>query len=90
MTKFTDGKQIATITMTDNNTGCDYENKFFEVGGLKLNEELNAYEVEDVTYLTDYAQSYVDGTNPDVEYTTDENGNVMDTNTTLTYTIENL
>ena len=84
MTKFTDGKQIATITMTDNNTG------FFEVGGLKLNEELNAYEVEDVTYLTDYAQSYVDGTNPDVEYTTDENGNVMDTNTTLTYTIENL
>ena len=66
MTKFTDGKQIATITMTDNNTGCDYENEFFEVGGLKLNEELNAYEVEDVTYLTDYAQSYVDGTNPDV------------------------
>lgn len=44
MTKFTDGKQIATITMTDNNTGCDYENEFFEVGGLKLNEELNAYE----------------------------------------------
>lgn len=57
MTKFTDGKQIATITMTDNNTGCDYENEFFEVGGLKLNEELNAYEVEDVTYLTDYARA---------------------------------
>lgn len=28
MTKFTDGKQIATITMIDNNTGCDYENEF--------------------------------------------------------------
>lgn len=54
MTKFTDGKQIATITMTD------------------------------------YAQSYVDGTNPDVDYTEDENGNVMDTHTTLTYTIESL
>ena len=61
-----------------------------EVGGLKLNEELNAYDVEDVTYLTDYAQSYVDGTNPDVDYTEDENGNVMDTHTTLTYTIESL
>lgn len=47
-------------------------------------------EVEDVTYLTDYAQSYVDGTNPDVDYTEDENGNVMDTHTTLTYTIESL
>lgn len=51
---------------------------------------MNAYEVEDVTYLTDYAQSYVDGTNPDVDYTEDENGNVMDTHTTLTYTIESL
>lgn len=90
MTKFTDGKQIATIEMIDNSTGCAWEHEFFEVGGLKLDEELNAYEVEDVTYLTDYAQSYVDGTNSDVEYTTDGEGNIINPNTTLTYTIESL
>lgn len=88
MTKFTDGKQIATIEMIDNNTGCAWEHEFFEVGGLKLNEELNAYEVEDVNYLIDYAQSYVDGTNPDVEYTTDGEGNIINPNTTLDYLVE--
>ena len=90
MTKFTDGKQIATIEMIDNSTGCAWEHEFFEVGGLKLNEKLNAYEVEDVNYLIDYAQSYVDGTNPDVEYTADGEGNIINPNTTLTYTIESL
>ena len=40
--------------------------------------------------ITDYAQSYVDGTNPDVEYTTDGEGNIINPNTTLTYTIESL
>lgn len=88
MTKFTDGKQIATIEMIDNSTGCAWEHDFFEVGGLKLNEELNAYEVEDVNYLIDYAQSYVDGTNPDVEYTTDGEGNIISPNTTLDYLVE--
>jgi hypothetical protein len=88
MTKFTDGKQIATIEMIDNSTGCAWEHDFFEVGGLKLNEELNAYEVEDVNYLIDYAQSYVDGTNPDVEYTTDGEGNIINPNTTLDYLVE--
>lgn len=88
MTKFTDGKQIATIEMIDNSTGCAWEHDFFEVGGLKLNEELNAYEVEDVNYLIDYAQSYVDGTNPDIEYTTDDEGNIISPNTTLDYLVE--
>lgn len=88
MTKFTDGKQIATIEMIDNSTGCAWEHEFFEVGGLKLNEELNAYEVEDVNYLIDYAQSYVDGTNPDVEYTTDGEGNIISPNTNLDYLVE--
>lgn len=88
MTKFTDGEQIATIEMIDNSTGCAWEHDFFEVGGLKLNEELNAYEVEDVNYLIDYAQSYVDGTNPDVEYTTDGEGNIISPNTTLDYLVE--
>lgn len=67
MTKFTDGKQIATIEMIDNSTGCAWEHEFFEVGGLKLNEELNAYEVEDVNYLIDYATDYANGTNPDFD-----------------------
>lgn len=88
MTKFTDGKQIATIEMIDNSTGCAWEHEFFEVGGLKLNEKLNAYEVEDVNYLINYAQSYVDGTNSDVEYTTDGEGNIINPNTTLDYLVE--
>ena len=58
MTKFTDGKQIATITMTDNNTGCDYENEFFEVGGLKLNEELMARTPTSITPKTKTATSW--------------------------------
>lgn len=67
MTKFTDGKKLLTIEITDNTTGTAFECDFFEVGGLQLNEELGAYEVEDVEYLADYAQSYAEGTNPDFD-----------------------
>lgn len=71
MTKFTDGKNTLSIEMVDNATGTTFENDFFEVGSLKHNKELDAYEVEDVEYLADYAKSYADGTNPDF----DEAGN---------------
>ena len=48
MTKFYDGDKILSIKMTDTRTGIDFENDFFEVGGLEYNADLGAYKVEDV------------------------------------------
>ena len=70
--------------MLDENTGCSWENDFFEVGQLPYNEELSAYRVEDVDYLVDYATSYADGTNGDIEYPVDDDGNVILPGTTVT------
>lgn len=77
MAKFYDGKKIVEIEMVDDNTGCSWENDFFEVGQLPYNEDLDAYRVEDVDYLIDYATSYADGTNSDFEYPVDEDGNII-------------
>ena len=71
MTKFYDGKKLLSIEMLDNVTNMSFEADFFEVGGLEINEDLDAYEVEDVEYLADYVQSYAEGTNRDF----DEAGN---------------
>ena len=65
MTKFYDDSKILTISMTDNTTGASFEADFFEVGGLDYNSDLDAYRVEDVEYLADYARDYANGTNPD-------------------------
>lgn len=43
------------IRMVDNNTGIDFENDFFEVGGLKQDEHGN-YIVDDIDYLVDQAK----------------------------------
>ena len=43
------------------------EKLFFEVGGLKYNMDLDAYKVDDVEYLIDYANDYANGTNPDFD-----------------------
>lgn len=67
MAKFYDNNKTASISMIDNNTGASFEGDFFEIGGLNYNADLDAYEVEDVDYLIDYAQSYADGTNPDFD-----------------------
>lgn len=40
MTKFYDGDKILSIKMTDTRTGIDFENDFFEVGGLEYNADL--------------------------------------------------
>lgn len=88
MTKFYDGSKLLSIKMTDTRTGIDFENDFFEVGGLEYNSDLGAYKVEDVEYLADYAQSYADGTNSDIDYTVDEDGNVVAPNCTVDYGIE--
>ena len=84
MTKFYDENKTIGIEMLDENTGCSWENDFFEVGQLPYNEELSAYRVEDVDYLVDYATSYADGTNGDIEYPVDDDGNVTLPGTTVT------
>lgn len=88
MTKFYDGSKLLSIKMTDTRTGIDFENDFFEVGGLEYNADLGAYKVEDVEYLADYAKSYADGTNGDIDYTVDEDGNVVVPGCTVDYDIE--
>lgn len=90
MTKFYDGNKMLTITMTDTNTGCDFESDFFNVGCLVYNEELDAYKVDDVEYLADFAESYANGTNTDCEYDYDEDGNVILPATTVDYNITNI
>ena len=56
MTHFTDKTGfILNIRMTDNNTGCDFEHDFFEVGGLEQDDNGN-YIVDDIDYLVDQAK----------------------------------
>ena len=88
MAKFYDGSKLLSIKMTHTRTGIDFENDFFEVGGLEYNADLGAYKVEDVEYLADYAKSYADGTNGDIDYTGDEDGNVVVPDCTVDYDIE--
>lgn len=77
MAKFYDGKELVEIRMVDSNSGVNFEDDFFEVGGLKYNEALEAYIVDDIHYLIDYAQSYADGSNTDIDYEIDDAGNVI-------------
>ena len=89
MTKFYDGKKILNITMMDDRTGIDFENEFFEIGQLLYNMELDAYKVDDVDYLIDYAVTYANGTNNDFEYQYDEDGNLLDSSS-VSYTVEDM
>ena len=77
MAKFYDGKELVEIRMVDSNSGVNFEDDFFEVGGLKYNEALEAYIVDDIYYLIDYAQSYAAGSNTDIDYEIDDAGNVI-------------
>ena len=72
MTKFYDGNRVLDITMRAA-SGEDFSQAFFEdvCNGKNYNEDLDAYRVDDVTYLVDYAKSYLDGTNSDVDYPDD-------------------
>lgn len=90
MTRFYDGKKILTISMTDTNNGNDWEYDFFDAGTLEYNEELNAHKVDDVDYLIDYATEYANGTNTDIEYQYDENGEIILPPTTVDYTVEDM
>lgn len=59
MTRFTDGKKTVAIEMKSihYNYGFSpsFEADFFEIGGLKFDEEKNAYVVRDVDYLIEQA-----------------------------------
>lgn len=88
MTKFYDGSKLLSIEMTDTTNGVHFEADFFEASGLEYNADLDAYKVGDVEYLADYAQSYADGTNGDIDYAVDEDGNVVAPNCTVDYDIE--
>lgn len=90
MTKFYDGKKILTISMKDTNTNIDWENEFFEVGGLSYNSDLDAYKVDDVDYLVDYATDYANGTNTDIEYERDDNCDIILPATSVAYTIKDM
>ena len=61
MTRFTDGKKNVSIRMAVWVHGGylpDWENDFFEVGGLRYDEEREAYIVDDVNYLIEQAEDW--------------------------------
>lgn len=90
MTKFYDGKKILTISMKDTNTNIDWENDFFDVGSLSYNSDINAYKVDDVNYLVDYAADYANGTNTDIDYEHDDNGDIILPAVSVDYTVEDM
>lgn len=77
MTRFVDKtNRTVVITMIDNNTGIAFENDFFEIGTLEHDED-GAYIVDDIVYLIQYACSYAEGTNPDIDYERDDEGEII-------------
>lgn len=62
MTRFIDkAGRIAEISMIDLQTGCPWEYDFFEVGGLQRDKEHEAYIVDDVDYLVQRVDEYLNG-----------------------------
>ena len=64
MTRFTDGKKTVEITMKVwdyDQYSPDWEADFFEIGGLKYDEESGAYMVKDVDYLIEQAEDWHNG-----------------------------
>ena len=60
MTNFIDKSGcIVAINMIDLQTGCPWEYDFFEVGGLKHDDDANAYIVDDVNYLIERVGDYL-------------------------------
>ena len=80
MTKLTDGKRTVGIMM---NTWAgtqyteDWSSDFFQVGGLKYNEGLEAYIVDDVEYCIDQAMDWKDSEGDFSEDEPNENNNVL-------------
>lgn len=72
-TRFYDENNILKITMRDPKTNKDFSADFFDdaTNANNYDETLEAYKVEDVDYLVDYAENYIAGTNPDFDYPDD-------------------
>lgn len=72
MTKFYDNNRVLDITMRAE-SGEDFSRDFFEDACTRKNysEDLDAFRVNDVDHLVDYAKSYLDGTNQDIDYPED-------------------
>jgi len=62
MTRLTDGKKTVEITMyeisEEGKQLPDWSYEFFEIGGLELDEEKDAYMVDDVDYCIDQAMEW--------------------------------
>lgn len=74
MTRLTDGRRILEIAMnnwTKNDYTPDWSADFFEVGCLHYNEELVAYEVEDVDYCVNQALDWESNTGDYFDYDAD-------------------
>lgn len=76
--------------MKDTNTNLDWENDFFDVGSLSYNSDIDAYKVDDVNYLVDYAADYANGTNTDIDYEHDDNGDIILPAVSVDYTVEDM
>jgi hypothetical protein len=62
MTRFVDkDSRIAEITMIGAN-GTEWQDDFYEVGGLDWDDELEAYKVDDIDYLKEQAEDWKTGT----------------------------
>lgn len=62
-TKLVSGNRMVAIEMQTwdgRQYTPDWSNDFFEVGNLKYNEDLDAYEVEDIDYCIDQANDWKD------------------------------
>ncbi|MGO5593422.1 hypothetical protein [Acidaminococcus sp. HCP3S3_G9_1] len=72
-TRFYDENNILEITMRDPKTNEDFSADFFDdaTNANNYDETLEAYKVEDVDYLVDYAENYIAGNNPDFDYPDD-------------------
>ncbi|WP_432643347.1 hypothetical protein [Acidaminococcus sp.] len=77
MARFYDAEKILDINMYSVSTGEDFAEDFFEDGLAKekYNEVLDAYRVDNVDYLVDYAK---DNADPEYNlvYTVDDRANV--------------
>lgn len=73
MTRFYDNNNVLSITLRSLKTNEDFSQDFFEdaCNHENYNEDLDAFRVDDVQYLVDYATSYADGTNRDIDYPED-------------------
>lgn len=63
MTRLTDGKKTIEINMqywneTESRYTIDWSADFFEIGGLKKDEEKEAYTVKDVDYCLEQANDW--------------------------------